>query len=175
MDKKPRSDSKLDALPESRVLELRDGLLGGWRLEDAKSWLLTECGVSSSLAALSSFYKRHCAPMLRERRQLAALKAETIGNLAGSTDWDAASIEHLRQMVFEFMSDPNADLESTERMFKLLLKSRDQEVDMRKLRMMEEKATSAKKALEAATAKAKAGGGISEETLKELEEAAKLL
>lgn len=141
--KKPRSDSKLDALPESRVLELRDGLLGGWRYEDAMSWLASECGVSSSLSALSSFFKRHCAPLLRERRQLAALKAEAIGDLAGKVDWDAASIEHLRQMVFEFMADPNANVEHTERMFKLLLKSRDQETDRRKLELLEAKARQA--------------------------------
>jgi hypothetical protein len=141
--KKPRSDSKLDALPESRVLELRDGLLGGWSYDAAMSWLATECGVSSTLSALSSFFKRHCAPVMREKRQLAALKAEAIGDLAGKVDWDAASIEHLRQMVFEFMADPKADLESTERMFRLLLKSRDQETDRRKLAILEAKAKQA--------------------------------
>lgn len=143
MSRKPRSDSKLDTLPESRVMELRDGLLGGWRYEDAMSWLATECGVTTSLAALSSFFKRHCAPVLRERRQLAALKAEAITEGVGLTDWDAASIERLRQTVFEFMADPNADIEATERLFKLLLKSRDQEVDRRKLTLMEEKAKQA--------------------------------
>ena len=141
--KKPRADSKLDALPESRVLELRDGLLGNWSYEAALSWLQTECGVSSSLASLSSFFKRHCAPVIQDRRQLAALKAEAITQGIGLTDWDTASIERLRQTVFEFMSDPNADIEATERLFKLLLKSRDQEVDRRKLTLLEEKAKQA--------------------------------
>jgi hypothetical protein len=144
--KKPRSDSKLDALPESRVLELRDGLLGGWSYEAALSWLSTECGVDSSLSALSAFFKRHCAPVMKERRELAALKAETISEEAGKTDWDAASIERLRQMVFEFMANPNADLEATERMFRLLLKSRDQETDRRKLAILEAKAKQAEAA-----------------------------
>ena len=144
--KKPRSDSKLDSLPESRVLELRDGLLGGWKYDEALSWLAGECGVSSSLAALSGFYRRHCAPVVKSRLQLASLKAEAIGEMAGSTDWDTASIERLRQMVFEFMADPNADLEATERMFKLLLKSRDQETDRRKLVLLEKKAQQAEQA-----------------------------
>jgi hypothetical protein len=144
--KKPRSDSKLDSLPESRVLELRDGLLGGWKYDEALSWLAAECGVSSSLAALSAFYRRHCAPVVKSRLQLASLKAEAIGEMAGSTDWDTASIERLRQMVFEFMADPNADLEATERMFKLLLKSRDQETDRRKLVLLEKKAMQAEQA-----------------------------
>jgi hypothetical protein len=141
--KKPRSDSKLDTLPESRVLELRDGLLGGWSYADALSWLASECGLQSSLAALSAFFKRHCAPVLKERRQLAALKAEAIAEDAGVTDWDAASIEKLRQMVFEFMSDPKSNIENTERLFRLLLKSRDQEVDRRKLALLEARAKQA--------------------------------
>lgn len=146
MDRKPRSDSKLDTLPESRVLELRDGLLSGWSYEDARSWLLTECAVSCSLSALSAFFKRHCAPVLKERRQLAALKAEAIAEDAGSTDWDAASIERLRQMVFEFMSTPGANLDNTEKLFRLLLKSRDQETDRRKLALLEKKAQQAEAA-----------------------------
>lgn len=146
MSKKPRSDSKLDTLPEHQLLQLRDGLLSGWKLEDAKSWLIAECGVSSTLSSLSAFYKRHCAPVLRERRQLAALKAEAITEGIGLTDWDAASIERLRQTVFEFMANPDADIEATERLFKLLLKSRDQEVDRRKLTLLETKAALADKA-----------------------------
>ncbi|MFU8894015.1 MAG: hypothetical protein ACNA8L_10340 [Luteolibacter sp.] len=173
--KKPRSDSKLDSLPESRVLELRDGLLGGWKYDEALSWLAAECGVSSSLAALSGFYRRHCAPVVKSRLQLASLKAEAIGEMAGSTDWDTASIERLRQMVFEFMASPDSDMEATERMFRLLLKRKDQELAERQIKMREEAAAEAKAKLELATAKAKAKGGISEETLKELEEAAKLL
>lgn len=164
MNKKPRSDSKLDSLPEQQLLELRDGLLSGWKLEDAKSWLIVECGVSSSLAALSAFFKRHCVPVIRDRRQLAALKAEAITEGVGLTDWDAASIERLRQTVFEFMSNPNADIEATERLFKLLLKSRDQEVDRRKLVLLEEKAKQA----DAAAGLAKDGKLTDEEKAAEL-------
>ena len=35
MGKKPRSDSKLDALLQERRLELRDGLLAGWKYAEA--------------------------------------------------------------------------------------------------------------------------------------------
>ncbi len=175
MDKKPRSDSKLDALPESRLLELRDGLLGSWSYAYELSWLATECGVSSSPSALSSFYKRHCAPVLRERKQLAAVKAEVIGEMADKTDWDKASIESLKQMVFEFMANPLADTKEIERLFSLLLRRKDQELDERKLRLVEDKAAEAKRQLEAAMSKAKAKGGLSEETLQEIEAAAGLL
>ena len=173
--KKPRSDSKLDALPEARKIELRDGLLGGWRLEDAKAWLAQECGVSSSVAAISGFYRRECAPVLRDRRQVAALKAEVLGGLAGETDWDLASIEALKQMAFEVMSNPATNVREVEKVFRLFLKRKEQELVERQLALKEEAAAAAKRQLEAATARAKAKGGISEETLRELEEAAKLL
>lgn len=174
MNRKPRSDSKLDSLPESRVMELRDGLLSGWSYEDARSWLSTECVICCSLSALSSFFKRHCAPVLKERRQLAALKAEAIAEDAGTTDWDSASIERLRQMVFEFMANPNANIDNTEKLFRLLLKSRDQETDRRKLALLESKA----KRLDELEAKARqitTHGGLSPETLEVIEKQLKLL
>lgn len=174
-EKKPRADSKLDHLPAGRVAELRDGLLGGWRYDDARAWLRDACDLTVSMSALTAFYRRHCAPLVREARQLAALKAEAITTDAGLTDWDAASMERLRQMVFEFMADPRADLADTERMFRLLLRSRGQDLDRRKLAMLEERAAEAKAKLEAAASAAKAGGGISEETLRQIEEAAGLL
>lgn len=162
-------------MPESRVLELRDHLLSGMRYDDVLSWLASECGLSSSLAALSAFYKRHCAPVVRDRQRVASLRAETLGELAGKTDWDAASVEALRQMVFEFMSNPNADVEETERMFKLLLKRKDQELAERNLFLKESAAAEAKAKLQAITTAAKSKGGLSEETLAEIEAAAQLL
>lgn len=172
--KKPRSDSKLDTLPESRVLELRDGLLGGWSYEAALSWLATECGVQSSMAALSAFYKRHCKPIFLQRRQLAALKAEVIAEECGKTDWDSASIESLRQMVFEFMAEPGRKIDDIEKLFRLLLKSRDQETDRRKLAIIERKAQRLDE-LEAKAREITSGGGLSAETLEVIEKQLKLL
>jgi hypothetical protein len=145
-EKKPRSDSKLDSLPESRVVELRDGLLGGWRYEDARAWLGSECGVSCSLAVLSAFYKRHCAPVLRERRQVAALKAETLIEDAGKTDWSAATLELVRQAAFDLMSGDTLDVKTAEKLLGIMLKSRDQDMGERKLAVLERKAAQADQA-----------------------------
>jgi hypothetical protein len=175
MDKKPRKDSKLDTMPESRVMELRDKLLANEGYKEILDWLALECGVSSTLSALSAFYKRHCAPLREDQRKLAAVKAEAIIDGSGRTDWNSATMELVKQVSFEIMSGQQVDTKTAEKFIKLILKADAQDVDKRKLAMLEEKSSSAKAALEAATAKAKAGGGISEETLKELEEAAKLL
>lgn len=125
MDKKPRCDSKLDFLtPESRVLELRDGLLAGWSHEECKSWLASECGgLTCSGSALTAFYKRHCVPIIRETRQLAAVKAELYVNQAGRTDWNSATMELVKQVSFEMLSGQRTDPKVAEKFVKLILKA----------------------------------------------------
>ena len=133
MNKKPRSDSKLDSLPGGKFLQLRDGLLGGWKYDHAVEWLLAECGVSSSLAALSAFYRRHCEPLVMDRRQLAAVKAETLVNAAGRTNWNTASLELVKQMTFEFLNQPEVDAKTAEKFLKLVLKADSQKTERDKL------------------------------------------
>lgn len=143
MDRKPRSDSKLDSLPESRLLELRDGMLSGWSHEECKSWLAAECSLSCSGSALTNFYKRHCLPILRESRALAAVKAEAIVEEAGRTDWNAATMELVKQVSFEMLSGQRTDPKVAEKFVKLILKADSAERDDRKLRLLEAKAAQA--------------------------------
>ena len=122
-DKKPRPDSMLDRLPESRIMELRDGLLSGWGHEECRSWLATECGVIvKSGSTLNTFYKRHCAPIIRERRKLAAVKSEIYVKEAGRTDWDAATAELVSQVTFEMLDGQRTDPKIAEKFVKLVLK-----------------------------------------------------
>lgn len=135
MDKKPRADSKLDNLkPESRILELRDMLLAGDSYETCKSWLATECGVTCSGSALTAFYKRHCLPLLRESRQLAAVKAESIISDAGRTDWNAGTLELVKQVSFEMMSGQRVDPKTSEKFIKLILKADAQDAAREKFK-----------------------------------------
>lgn len=148
MARKPRSDSKLDNLPAAKKLELRDGLLADWGYEEALSWLSSECGVTSVNSALTAFYKRHCKPVIKERRQLASMKAEVLGEEAGKTDWDKASIEKFKQIAFEVMNSSNADIKKVERMFRLLIANRAQDQNERKLDMLQDAARKAEEAEE---------------------------
>jgi hypothetical protein len=143
MDKKPRSDSKLDRLPESRVMELRDMLLAGASHEECKGWLAVECGVTCSASALTVFYKRHCLPIVRESRQLAAVKAEAIVADAGRTDWNSATLELVKQVSFELMSGQKTDTKTAEKFIKLILKADAQDMDRSKLALLEAKAKQA--------------------------------
>jgi len=122
-DKKPRKDSKLDSMPEHRQLELRDKLLANEGHDEILSWLAVECGVSVVRSSLTAFYKRHCAPLVRERRALSAVKAEVIVEDAGRTDWNAATIELAKQVSFELMSGQTVDFKTAEKFLKLVLKA----------------------------------------------------
>jgi len=148
MNNKPRSDSKLDNLkPESRVLELRDMLLAGASHQDCKAWLFAECGgVTTSGDALTRFWKKHCAPIVTESRQLAAVKAEGIIEEAGRTDWNTGTMELVKQVSFEMMSGQRTDPKTAEKFIKLILKADKQDTDKQKFELMKTKAAQADEA-----------------------------
>jgi hypothetical protein len=128
MDKKPRSDSKLDNLtPESRVCELRDLLLSGASQRECKGCLLETCGVTTTGDALTRFWKKHCQPIRNEERKLAAVKAEGIIEEAGRTDWNAGTLELVKQVSFEMMSGQATEPKVAEKFIKLVLKADAQE------------------------------------------------
>lgn len=144
--KKPRCDSMLDRLPENRVMELRDGLLGGWSHEECMSWLATECAlIIRSGSTLTRFYKRHCEPVVSERRKLAAVKSEIYVKQSGRTDWDAATMELVSQVTFEMLDGQRTDPKVAEKFVKLVLKRDAQDQSRSKAREL---------------AKAKADAGI---------------
>lgn len=175
--RKPNANSKLDHLtPETRVLELRDGLLAGWTYEAAQEWLLLECGVTTSLDALSRFYKRHCVPVLQERKRWAALQAEGLAKMgAESKVFEEAAMAEAVEYAFQFLRDPNGDPDLKRKWLESLIKKQGQEDARAKLKALLEEKAEAKRRLQAATEKAKNKGGISEETLAEIEAAAGLL
>jgi hypothetical protein len=186
--RKPRSDSKLDSLkPESRVLELRDKLLANAKHEDVLAWLAVECGVTVASSALTTFYKRHCWPLVRDRRLAAVAKSEALGEAMerDPANWDKTIAESVKQRLFEWIL---ADKDDPEAMGKLLdsitkarkqefhekTKTKDQELAERALALQETKA-SRMDALEAKAKEIRAGGGLSPETLEVLEKQLKLL
>ncbi len=175
--RKPHGNSKLDNLkPESRVLELRDGLLAGWTYDAAMEWLLLECGETTSLDALSRFYQRHCVPVLQERKRWAALAAEGLGKMGAETKaFEEAAMAEAIEFAFQFLRDPNGDPEGKRKWLESLIKKQGQEDARTKLKAALEEKAEAKRRLEAATAKAKSKGGLTPETLAEIEEAAGLL
>lgn len=108
--RKVRGDSKLHSLkPESRVLELRDLLLGGATYKEAKAWLWETCQVTTTGDALGRFWALECQPIKDEEMSLASAVAEGLINRIGAVDWDAATEELMRQTTFELLSGQQVD------------------------------------------------------------------
>lgn len=174
--RKARGDSKLDALPEDQLKELVNGLLCGWTYTQAIDWLQVECGVTARLSSFTPFYSRHVEPILLERKKFAALSAKTLAKLATESDaFDAAAIGELKEYAYRLIRDPNSDPEEARKWMETLIKAQAGQRDSRKLRLLEDSAAEAKAKLLALTTAAKSTGGLTPETLKQIEEAAGLL
>ena len=175
-ERKARGDSKLDSLPPDSLRELVQGLLCGWTYTQAIDWLSVECGVSVSLSSFTPFYKRHVEPVLRERKQFAALSAKTLAAMATETAaFDQAAIGELKEYAYRLIRDPNGDPEEARKWMEALIKAQAGQRDSRKLTLLEAAAREAKAKLQALTSAAKSQGGLTPETLKQIEEAAGLL
>ena len=174
--RKARGDSKLDSLPPARLAELVQGLLCGWSYTQAIDWLQVECGVSVSVSAFTPFHRRHVEPILRERKQFAALSATTLAKMARETEaFDAAAIGELKEYAYRLIRDPASEPEDARKWMETLIKAQAGQRDSRKLTLLEANARDAKAKLEALTTSARSKGGLTPETLRQIEEAAGLL
>lgn len=174
--RKAHGHSKLEGLTPDKKQELIQGLLCGWTYVQAADWLKVECGVSVAGSAFTPFYGRYVEPILVERKQFAALSAKTLGRMAAESEaFDAAAIGELKEYAYRLIRDPNSDPEEARKWMETLIKAQAGQRDSRKLAMLEAAAREAKAKLDALTAAAKSTGGLTPETLKQIEEAAGLL
>ena len=116
------------ALKSGQRDEIVNMMADGVGYREILDWLQVECGVKSSAAALTNFYKKVVAPILDERRAYNAARAEAIVANVGAVDWDAASLELLRMGTFKMLSSPDFDPETVEKFVRLQLKGRDQDL-----------------------------------------------
>lgn len=177
-DKEIRSDAKLKNLPPQALEDL-------WRFrnpeEDGEKLpleaILVEVplrfGFTCSLSSLSEFYK-----WLRlKRRMESAAERASQARLALAKD-PAMSPEMLArvgQMVFTAETIEDGNVKAYVELVKLQLQARSLEINARKLKLLEDSAKEAKARLTALTNAAKSNGGLTPETLRQIEEAAGLL
>lgn len=170
---KPRPDSLFAKLKPAQREELLLLLLDEGGSYEAGVEKLSGWGVSASAAALSRFVSRHGLPWRLERARAAA--AETKGSLP--KDWEEEKARGLAMKSYELtFRDLTAkewamlkQIEIREREQKL--KEADLDLKERRIVLLEQNAAEAKKRLEGIKSK----GGITKETLQQIEEAAKLL
>ena len=147
--RKTRSDSKLLNLPEEQQAQLAEWLLSGVPYHQAREMVSKEFGVVVlGLAAFSEFWQTVCAPALIARRQRAVTTAEEIATEAGATPgrFDAATIDALKQRAFELSISPGANPKDVKAIFALVLKARDQDINERKVALLEAQARKAEAA-----------------------------
>lgn len=169
---KLRSDAKLASLSPTRLAEVNEMLLGGSSLEDVRDALLTADEIAISKSALSNYYQTHVHPI-----KIARGKAAQEGireAFAGCDDYDDVTRKVLSQSLFDLLVQPEMDLKAIRAIGGLVVQGKSQELDDRKLKLLEIKAAQAEAAKAALEAKV-ASGGISEETMATIEETLKLL
>ena len=146
--KKPRSDAKLLNLPEEQKAQLCDWMLSGLPYHKVKALLAEQFKVATTLSALSSFYQDFCSAALLAQRSRAVGVAEDIAAEAAKTPgrFDAATIDALKQKAFELAIQPLADPRDVKSIFSLVLKARDQDLEARRIVVLEAKAQKADQA-----------------------------
>jgi hypothetical protein len=178
--RKARSDAKLKNLPEEvqetmwLLLHPTDLETPAYSQEQVLVYLLEELEVSSSTGALSEW---HSSYSLRKRTERTLSRVAQAQQLLLEKD-PTASEEHLQklgQMVFTAESIEDGNLKGFVALIRESTRQKVVRLDERKIAMLEAAAAQAKAKLEAITNTAKSKGGISPETLAEIEEAAGLL
>jgi hypothetical protein len=147
--RKVRSDAVLLNLPEAQQAQLAEWLLGGMPYHQARELIAKEFGVEvKTLRAFPGFWREVCVPALLRRRSMAVETSEEIAQAAAAHpgQFDAATIDALKQKAFELSTSPQADPRDVKSLFMLVLKSRDQDLNERKITLLERKAAQADQA-----------------------------
>jgi len=146
---KPKSTAKLLNLPEEQQGKLADWLLSGMPYHQAREVVRKEFGVEvASSAPFSYFWERVCTPMLLARRARAIGTADAVATQAAAVPgrFDAATIDALKQRAFDLAISPGVNSKDVKEIFSLVLKARDQDLEDRRIKVLEDKARQAEAA-----------------------------
>ena len=147
--KKPRSDAILLNLPEEQQAKLADWLLSGMPYHEARVLVEKEFGKSvKSLSAFAEFWCAVCQPALLSRRSralgAASVRAEAVRLNAG--EFDIATLDAIKQKAYELAESPDANPKDVKSILTLVLKARDQDLEERRISLLEQKARQADEA-----------------------------
>lgn len=126
-----------------------------------------------SLTALYGFWRSFGPFWLSARRRVAAAAAMEAGAEArrSPVNFKDAIADAIEQTTFELLSDPNLDAKTVRAFVTATLKLHDQDLERRKLKLLEQKMQDAKDALTKIVSK----GGLTPETRQEIEQSLALL
>lgn len=147
--RKPRSDAVLLNLPEEQQCKLADWLLSGVPYHEAKILAEKEFGVSlKSLSPFKEFWAQVCEPLLLLRRSRTGGAANQRAAEAerNPMQFDRATMDALGQKAFEVISNPSAKANEIRALLGLFLKARDQDMEDRRIKLLEADAAKAQAA-----------------------------
>lgn len=151
--RKTRPDDVLGNLGDAEQLKLCDLLTTqGLTLYDVRDIIAKPppdgFSCSTSVSALSRYYNKHVGPMLIAKRQRAVSTAEAVAQEASRTPgrFDAATIDALKQKAFELAISPQVNPKDVKAIFSLVLKARDQDLEDRRVTLLEQQAAKAEQA-----------------------------
>jgi hypothetical protein len=147
--RKTRSDAVLLNLPEEQQARLAEWLLNGMPYHEAKVLTEKEFGISvRSLASFGSFWSQVCQPLLLARRRRAVGAADSRVEEAerNPAQFDRATIDAIKQKAFELAESPQSDPKDVKAILTLVLKARDQDIEERRVAILEARAKQAEQA-----------------------------
>lgn len=116
-DKKPRGDSKLDALNGQQQALLSEWLtVENLTYAKARERVREQFGITTTRSALCSFYARVAAPWKYAR---AAGEADQFADLMEGK-FDAATIKRTKQLAFEALTSPTPDIKAAKALLKIV-------------------------------------------------------
>lgn len=141
-----KSRSILLNLPEEQQAKLAEWLLSGMTYHEALELIGKPppdgfgCKVRS-LSAFKPFWEEVCVPHLVRKRNLAVSTAAAVAEEASKTPgrFDQATIDQLQQKAFELSISPNASPKDVKALFMLVLKAKDQDLQLQQLSLDREK------------------------------------
>lgn len=167
--KRLRADSTFARLTPDQLARVDELLLSGSGYAEVLQYL-GECGQSCSQTSVADYYQTHVAP--RKWARQARIATELAALESGGVD--DATLLAVRQATFELAMTPGSDPKHLRMLYDLVLKAQAQQIDARKLALLEAKARQADEA-KAALENKVANGGLTPEALALAEEALKLL
>lgn len=178
--RKPRSDAKLLNLPEVQQAQLCEWMLSGIPLHKVRELVETEFGVVvESLSPFSRFWSEVCSHAHLAQRSRASQMAGVIAEEASKRpgEFDAATIDAIKQRAFELAMRPGCEPSDVKSLFMLIQKSRDQDLKAQQIDLQRRRLDALEAQLQAVNAAVTSAkdGGLTPETLRKIEEAAKIL
>lgn len=137
-------------LTEEQQAELTEWLLSGMPYHKAREMVAEQFGVRVSLGAFSGYWERNCSAALIARRRRAVSAADTIRQEAEARPgaFDVATLQAIQTKALELSINPSCDPAELATLFKLILKARDQDLEERRVQLLEARAKQAEQAEE---------------------------